>query len=119
MGATRECTREGEPSISTRTWHSLAQTNISLESVRLILAAHTNTLSYQTPIYSNVGLQLLGMAYENITGETWIDAFRKHITEPLQITRGFWKLPVNDSNQVNVDFGPGVPSSWYLDIQSP
>lgn len=54
--------------------------------------------SWQIPIYSNEAFQLLGIAFENITGETLSDAFNSGIADPLGLKRSFWHAPINDSN---------------------
>ncbi len=61
------------------------------------------TAPWQTPTYSNEAYQLLAMAYENITGEAFTDAFKTALVEPLQLRRTFWKSPRNDSNTMRVD----------------
>lgn len=72
-------------------------------SLRLILEERPATGVWQTPIYSNVAFQLLGMACENITGEAFPDLFAKGIAAPLGLHRTSWLPPKNDSNSVLFD----------------
>lgn len=68
------------------------------EFLRFIEAQNPAAPSWQTPIYSNEAFQLLGMAFENITGEPLSNAFDSDIAKPLGLRRTFWNPPVNDSN---------------------
>ena len=56
--------------------------------------------SWQTPVYGSETYQLLAMAYENITGEVFADAFKTGLVDPLGLKRTFWTWPGNDSNAV-------------------
>ncbi|KIW68111.1 hypothetical protein PV04_04078 [Phialophora macrospora] len=73
------------------------------ESIRLMLQQSPVAPSWQTPVYSSETYQLLAMAYENITGEAFADAFNTGIAHPLGLKRTFWTWPGSDSNAVWAD----------------
>ncbi|KAK5051535.1 hypothetical protein LTR84_003187 [Exophiala bonariae] len=75
-----------------------AQPCTPAEFLRYIEAQNPAAPSWQTPIYSNEAFQLLGLAFENITGESLSDAFKSGIAKPLGLKRTFWSPPANDSN---------------------
>lgn len=66
------------------------------------------TMTWHTPVYSNEAFQLLGWAYENITGESMEDGFKANILEPLGLSRSFWSPPKDDPNANIVDLDPSV-----------
>lgn len=65
-----------------------------------MLAQNPVAPSWQTPAYGSETYQLLAMAYENITGQAFPDAFETNLVKPLGLKRAFWKWPGKDSNAV-------------------
>ncbi|KAL0940306.1 uncharacterized protein CTRU02_203069 [Colletotrichum truncatum] len=80
------------------------------ESIRLLLQQNPATGTWTTPVYSNEAFQLLGWAYENITGETMEQGFNSAIVKPLGLSRTFWNPPENDPNANVVDPEPSLES---------
>ncbi|GKT56253.1 beta-lactamase-like 1 [Colletotrichum tofieldiae] len=79
---------------------------LNTEAIRLMLNQDPATATWHTPVYSNEALQLLGWAYENITGKSMEDGFRTGILEPLGLSRSFWSPPENDPNANIVELDP-------------
>ncbi|KEF57061.1 uncharacterized protein A1O9_07251 [Exophiala aquamarina CBS 119918] len=75
----------------------------AVEFLRFIEAQTPVAASWDTPIYSNEAFQLLGMAFENITGEAISDSFKSDIAKPLDLKRSFWTPPINDANAMVVN----------------
>lgn len=87
---------------------------IIAESLRLLLQQHPVAPASQGPNYSNEAYQLLSMAYQNITGESFADAFRTGIVEPLDLKRTFYNPPTPDINTVRVD--PKGDNTFEIDL---
>ncbi|GKT97433.1 beta-lactamase-like 1 [Colletotrichum tofieldiae] len=81
---------------------------LNTEAIRLMLNQDPATATWHTPVYSNEALQLLGWAYENITGKSMEDGFRTGILEPLGLSRSFWSPPENDPNANIVELDPSL-----------
>ncbi|GKT52276.1 beta-lactamase-like protein sdnR [Colletotrichum spaethianum] len=73
-----------------------------------MLSQDPATATWHTPVYSNEALQLLGWAYENITGESMEDGFKTSILEPLGLSRSFWSPPKDDPNANVVELDPST-----------
>ncbi|KIV95519.1 hypothetical protein PV10_03163 [Exophiala mesophila] len=84
------------------------------EFFRLLLQQHPVAPVSQGPNYSNEAYQLLSLAYQNITGESFADAFRTGIVEPLKLKRTFYHPPTSDINTVRVD--PKGANTFEIDI---
>ncbi|EXF80867.1 hypothetical protein CFIO01_03375 [Colletotrichum fioriniae PJ7] len=63
------------------------------------------------PVYSNEAFQLIGWAFENITGGSVGDAFKTAIAEPLGLSRTFWDPPKDDPNANVVDLDSSAMKS--------
>ncbi|KAK4463217.1 D-alanyl-D-alanine-carboxypeptidase/endopeptidase AmpH [Cladorrhinum samala] len=88
------------------------------EAMAGIISKPPVTDPYRTPIYSNMGFQLLAYAVENITGRPFPDLVRDQLLVPLNLTRTFLSNPGNDSNAVVVpgydeDIGDEAPAGAY------
>jgi CubicO group peptidase (beta-lactamase class C family) len=88
----------------------LGQPSCSAEqAVRDILSQNPVAAAWQTPVYSNEAYQLLALAYENITGEGFPEAFKSGLVEALNLKRTSMAPPTNKSNTVLIDVnGVGV-----------
>lgn len=62
-------------------------------------------------MYSNEAFQLIGWAFENITGGSVGDVFKNAIAEPLGLSRTFWDPPKDDPNANVVDLDPSAMKS--------
>ena len=71
--------------------------------MRFIEAQNPVAATWDMPIYSNEAFQLLGIAFENITGEPISDTFESDIMKPLNLKRSFWIPPVHDTNAMVVN----------------
>ncbi|KAJ9604586.1 hypothetical protein H2200_010699 [Cladophialophora chaetospira] len=80
------------------------------EAIRLLLKQNPIAPSWQTPVYGSETYQLMAMAYENISGEPFAEAFRTGLVVPLGLKRTFWTWPGNDSNAVWAD--PKEANTW-------
>ncbi|KAK3685284.1 beta-lactamase/transpeptidase-like protein [Podospora appendiculata] len=88
------------------------------ETMGLILAKPPVTLSYNTPIYSNMAFQLLSYAVENITKQPFYDLVEESLLQPLGLERTFLSN-INDTKAVVVDgwtIDPGdeAPAGGYF-----
>ncbi|KXH36537.1 hypothetical protein CNYM01_01433 [Colletotrichum nymphaeae SA-01] len=83
------------------------------EVLNSLLEQYPATATWHTPVYSNEAFQLIGWAFENITGGSVGDAFKTSVAEPLGLSRTFWDPPKDDPNANIVDLAPtgGVYSS--------
>lgn len=95
----------------------------TIESLGFFRSHHQVVPAGQTPIYSNVAFQLLAMAYDAITGESFDTAFNTALVKPLSLTRTFLRLPRNDTNALIVepasDFFPGPWWDFDLGLKAP
>ncbi|KAK7457402.1 hypothetical protein CaCOL14_001573 [Colletotrichum acutatum] len=78
------------------------------EVLNSLLEQYPATTTWHTPVYSNEAFQLIGWAFENITGSSVGDAFKKGIAEPLGLSRTFWDPPKDDPNANVVDLDPSA-----------
>lgn len=80
---------------------------------------------FTTPVYSNVGFQILGYVIENVTGEPYEVAITNSIFKPLNLSRTSLKpssnsswgvIPVGDSEWDNDEGGQSsfVPIPVFL-----
>lgn len=84
-------------------------------SLRLVLEQNPLAPSWHTPVYSNNGFMLFGLALENITGESFEDLFKASLVGPLNLTRTFLEVPepANDPNAVLFEAQGGT---WLKDL---
>lgn len=66
-----------------------------------------------TPVYSNNGFQLLGIALENIANSTLEKLFNQSIVEALELLHTSWSVPKTTQNGVIP--GNTTSSSWGID----
>lgn len=78
------------------------------EALKLMLQQKPVTPTFSSPIYSNEAFLLLGLAVENITGNSFADIFKQEIIEPLGLSRTFWSPPLQDDNVVNVSIADPI-----------
>lgn len=71
--------------------------------------------SWHTPVYSNNGYELLGLALENITGESFGDTFKTSLVEPLNLTRTFLKVP-EPASDLNAVLYEAQEGNWLNDL---
>ncbi|KAJ5811339.1 hypothetical protein N7474_007640 [Penicillium riverlandense] len=63
---------------------------------------------YTTPAYSDVTYDILGLAIERVSGESYGDFIQKHIFTPLNMTRSYVSKPEDDS----IGFISREPNFW-------
>ncbi|KAF4439107.1 Beta-lactamase-like protein 2 [Fusarium austroafricanum] len=73
---------------------------------------HPVEAPFETPIYSNIGYQLLGYALENITGSKYPDILFRRLIKPLRLNSTTYSKPANDEFSVI----PDTPSSSSYDV---
>ncbi|OHE99991.1 hypothetical protein CORC01_04638 [Colletotrichum orchidophilum] len=81
------------------------------EVIRSMLEQYPASATWHTPVYSNEAFQLIGWAFENITGGPMEHAFKTSILEPLGLSRSFWNPPKDDPNANIVDLDPSALNS--------
>lgn len=54
------------------------------------------------------------MAFENVTGQSFVDAFRTGIIEPLNLKRTFYNPPTSDISIIRAD--PEGVNTFELDL---
>lgn len=69
-----------------------------------------------TPVYTNVGFQILAYALEAIVGQSFPDIFEQNLLEPLNLIRTALIIPVNDTLTANgfIPFSL-AQSGWAFD----
>ncbi|RBQ72515.1 hypothetical protein FVER14953_01795 [Fusarium verticillioides] len=71
---------------------------------------HPVEAAFSTPIYSNIGYQIMAYALENITGTTYPDILSRQLILPLRLNSTSYAKPANTDSSII----PGNPSgSWY------
>ncbi|KAJ4258870.1 hypothetical protein NW762_007957 [Fusarium torreyae] len=68
---------------------------------------------FETPIYSNIGYQLMGYALENITGSKYPDILSRRLIQPLRLNSTTYSKPANDDFSVI----PDTPSDSSYDVE--
>ncbi|KAF4949968.1 hypothetical protein FSARC_13329 [Fusarium sarcochroum] len=68
---------------------------------------------FETPIYSNIGYQLIGYALENITGSKYPDILSRQLIKPLRLNSTTYFKPANDDFSVI----PDTPSDSSYDVE--
>lgn len=63
---------------------------------------------YSTPVYTNIGYDLLGQVIENVTGLTYAEYMRTNVLEPLNMQNTFLETPSNTS----IGFVPNGTNWW-------
>jgi CubicO group peptidase (beta-lactamase class C family) len=84
-----------------------------------MIASDPLASTYNTPIYSNGGVQILAYAMEKITKMSYADAFNAALGQPLGLNRTFLSQPRNNDNAIipfsqstsfwDVNLGDGTP----------
>ncbi|KAF5573787.1 beta-lactamase 2 [Fusarium pseudoanthophilum] len=71
---------------------------------------HPVEAAFSTPIYSNIGYQIMAYALENITGMSYTDILSRQLILPLGLNSTTYAKPANTDSSII----PGSPrSSWY------
>lgn len=63
---------------------------------------------YATPVYTNIGYDLLGQVIENVTGLTYAEYMQTNVLEPLNMRNTFVDTPSNTS----IGFVPNETNWW-------
>lgn len=71
---------------------------------------HAITSTFNTPIYSNAGFALLGMALENIANTSYAKVLQATLLEPLKLSSTTVVAPGNSSNSLIVPGDPFWPA---------
>ncbi|CVK91236.1 uncharacterized protein FMAN_09380 [Fusarium mangiferae] len=71
---------------------------------------HPVDAAFSTPIYSNIGYQIMAYALENITGTAYPDILSRQLILPLGLNSTSYAKPANTDSSIIPD-SPG--SSWY------
>ncbi|KAG5808095.1 hypothetical protein H9Q71_007340 [Fusarium xylarioides] len=75
-----------------------------------IRTRHPVEAAFSTPIYSNIGYQIMAYALENITGTTYPDILSRQLILPLGLNPTSYAKPANSDSSII----PDSPSnSWY------
>ena len=72
--------------------------NIRPEFFEGIASSRPVTATFHTPLYSNVGYNILGYALESMMNQTYQESLSRIVLEPLKLDRTSTIPPVNDSN---------------------
>src|SRR3569833_1962383 len=83
---------------------------VDIEFFDGIQTLHPITAAFQTPIYSNIGYQILAYVLEEITNKTFADAFRSSLLHPLNLTRTSLEAPATEDNVI-IPIDPST--SWW------
>ncbi|KAF4943426.1 hypothetical protein FGADI_13415 [Fusarium gaditjirri] len=75
-----------------------------------IRARHPVEAAFSTPIYSNIGYQIMAYALENITGSAYPDILSRRLILPLGLNSTTYAKPANTNSSVIPD---SPSSSWY------
>ncbi|KAI7762389.1 hypothetical protein LZL87_006784 [Fusarium oxysporum] len=71
---------------------------------------HPVEAAFSTPIYSNIGYQIMAYALENITGTTYTDILSRQLILPLGLNSTSYAKPANTDSSIIPD---SPSSSWY------
>ncbi|SCN76303.1 uncharacterized protein FFB20_05231 [Fusarium fujikuroi] len=75
-----------------------------------IRTRHPVEAAFSTPIYSNIGYQIMAYALENITGTAYPDVLSRQLILPLGLNSTSYTKPANTNSSII----PDSPSrSWY------
>ncbi|KAM0077565.1 hypothetical protein ACKRZS_009901 [Fusarium odoratissimum] len=75
-----------------------------------IRTRHPVEAAFSTPIYSNIGYQIMAYALENITGTTYPDILSRQLILPLGLNSTSYAKPANTDSSIIPD---SPSSSWY------
>ncbi|KAJ9421015.1 beta-lactamase/transpeptidase-like protein [Fusarium oxysporum] len=75
-----------------------------------IRTRHPVETAFSTPIYSNIGYQIMAYALENITGTTYPDILSRQLILPLGLNSTSYAKPANTDSSIIPD---SPSSSWY------
>lgn len=72
---------------------------------------------YETPLYSNIGLTLLGLVIETVTNQTYEDWIQHSIINPVKMNKTFMSTPADSlgfipTNAIDWDVKLGVEAPY-------
>ncbi|KAL7757436.1 hypothetical protein ACKLNR_011963 [Fusarium oxysporum f. sp. zingiberi] len=79
-----------------------------------IRTRHPVEAAFSTPIYSNIGYQIMAYALENITGTTYPDILSRQLILPLGLNSTGYAKPANTDSSII----PHSPSSSWYDVDT-
>ncbi|KAF5611204.1 beta-lactamase 2 [Fusarium subglutinans] len=79
-----------------------------------IRTRHPSEAAFSTPIYSNIGYQIMAYALENITGTAYPDILSRQLIFPLGLNSTSYAKPAN----TDMSIIPDSPSSSWYDVDT-
>ncbi|RGP73957.1 beta-lactamase 2 [Fusarium sporotrichioides] len=79
-----------------------------------IRKSHPVEVAFETPIYSNVGYQIMSYALQNITGSSFPDILSRQLILPLGLNSTSYSKPASTDSSVI----PGTPGSSWYDVET-
>ena len=85
------------------------------ELIKSIRTQPPTFLPWTSPVYSNLGFMLLGLAISNITGKSMDDIYRETIFKPLGMTSSFSTVPTGEAELARSVMSGELAFEFFLD----